>query len=120
MIEKPGCPDRCEVAVSGADEVTVSDLIYQLRGDLSRAAWQGADKDLKFMVGPIELELAVVVDSSRGVGGKAKLWVVDVSADGKRSSQTTHRIKLTLQPVGPDDQPSKISDWAMDGEEEAE
>lgn len=106
--------------MSDAGEITVADLIYQLRGDLARAAWQGEGKDPKFVVGPVELELAVVVDSSRSRGGKASLWVVDVSAQGARSAQTTHRIKLTLQPVGPDGKPSQISGPPMDGEEEFE
>ncbi|MCP2323371.1 hypothetical protein HDA40_001878 [Hamadaea flava] len=102
------------------DEVTIADLIFQLRGDLSRAAWHGEGKDLKFKVGPVELELAVVVDSSRSAGGKASLWVVDVSAGSERSSQVTHRIKLTLQPIGPDGESSQISGLAEPGEERPE
>jgi len=106
--------------VSDADDITVADLIYQLRGDLFRAAESGRGRDPKFVVGPVELELAVVVDSSRSRGGKASLWVVDVSAQGQRSTQTTHRIKLTLQPVGPDGKPSQISGPPVDGEEDFE
>jgi hypothetical protein len=106
------------VAVADADAVSLADLIYHLRGDLSRAAWQGEDKDPRFVVGPVELELSVVIDSSRGGSAKAALWVVDVSADGKRSTQTTHRIKLTLQPVGPDGRRSTISGTAMANEED--
>ncbi|WP_203912994.1 trypco2 family protein [Rhizocola hellebori] len=104
--------------MSEAEAVSLADLIVQLRGDLYRAAWQGEGKDPKFVVGPVELELSVIVDSSRGVGASAALWVVDVSAEGKRSSQTIHRIKLTLQPVGPDGHPSKISGPSMVGEED--
>ena len=97
--------------------VSLADLIFQLRSDLNLAAWQGECKDPKFVVGPVELELSVVVDSARGGGASAALWVVDVSADSKRSSQLTHRIKLTLHPVGPDGRPSTISGAALDGEE---
>ena len=111
--------DCREFVVSGADEVTVADLIFQLRGDLARAAWQGETRDPKFVVGPVELELAVVVDSSRSAEAKAALWVVDASAQGKRASQVTHRIKLTLQPVGADGKPSRISGPADAGEEGA-
>jgi hypothetical protein len=106
--------------VVGAEVVSLADLIFQLRGDLYRAAWQGEGKDPRFVVGPVELELTVVVDSSRSAGASAALWVVDVSAQGKQSAQTTHRIKLTLQPVGPDGQPSKISGQALTGEEDPE
>jgi hypothetical protein len=97
--------------------VSLADLIYQLRGDLSLAAWQGETKDPKFVVGPVELELSVVVDASRGSGAAARLWVVDVSAETKRSAQVTHRIKLTLQPVGRDGRPSHISGLADHDEE---
>ena len=95
----------------------MADLIYQLRGDLYRAAESGSGRDPRFVVGPVELELAVVVDSSRSREARASLWVVDVSAQGERSMQTTHRIKLTLQPVGPDGKPSQISGSPMGGEE---
>ena len=101
-----------------AAAVSVADLIHQLRGDLYRAAWQGDGKDPKFVVGPVELELSVVVDSSRGGGASASLWVLDVSAKGKRSTQAAHRIKLTLQPIGPDGHPSKVAALAEDGEED--
>ncbi|HZN78049.1 MAG TPA: trypco2 family protein [Micromonosporaceae bacterium] len=104
--------------MGAVEAVSLADLIFQLRGDLYRAAWQGEGKDPKFVVGPVELELTVVVDMSRGAGASAALWVVDVSAQGNKSAQTTHRIKLTLQPIGPDGQPSKISGKAMAGEED--
>ncbi len=99
------------------EAVSLADLISRLRGDLYRAAWQGEDKDPKFVVGPIELELSVVVDSSRGGSAGATLWVLDVSAERKRVAQVAHRIKLTLQPIGPDGHPSQIS-GASDPEEE--
>ncbi|GIH02867.1 hypothetical protein Rhe02_09340 [Rhizocola hellebori] len=99
------------------DALTLADLIYQLRGDLNLAAWQGRNKDPKFVVGPIELEVSVVLDMSRSGGVAAKLVLLDVSAAAARSSQTAHRIKLTLQPVGPDGRPSQISDLAMPDEE---
>lgn len=104
--------------MGAVEAVSLADLIFQLRGDLYRAAWQGEGKDPKFVVGPVELELSVVVDTSRRGGASAALWVVDVSAEGKRSTQTMHRIKLTLQPVGPDSKPSKISGLAIAGEED--
>ena len=104
--------------MSDSDAVSLADLIYQLRGDLYRAAWQGEDKSPKFAVGPIELELSVVVDASCSEGAKAKLWVVDASAEDKRSSQLTHRVKLTLQPVDADGHPSKISGAAHPDEED--
>ena len=103
--------------VVGSELVSLADLIFQLRGDLYRAAWQGESRDPKFVVGPVELELSVVVDSSRSAEAKATLWVVDVSAKKGKSTQVTNRIKLTLQPVGPDGRPSQISGAPDPGEE---
>jgi Trypsin-co-occurring domain 2 len=104
--------------MSEVGAVSLAEVIRQLRGDLYMAAWQGEGKDPKFVVGPVELELSVVVDSTRGGGGTASLWVLDVSAEAKRSTQVTHRIKVTLQPVGPDGHPSQISGHAEDDEED--
>lgn len=115
----PSCLDLLSGrdVVGAVEAVSLPDLIFQLRGDLYRATWQGEGKDPKFVVGPVELELTVVVDSSRGAGASAALCVLDVSAEGKKSTQTTHRIKLTLQPVGPDGKSSKISGLELAGEE---
>ncbi|BCJ61120.1 hypothetical protein C1I93_04985 [Micromonospora endophytica] len=85
------------------DRISVAEVISQLRGDLALAAWQGEHKDPKFKIGAIELELSVVVDRSRQRGGHAKLWVVDVGLDQTRSSSVVHQIRLTLQPINPDD-----------------
>jgi hypothetical protein len=92
-------------------DIGVADVIHQLRGDLYLAAWQGEDSGLKFELGPIELEFAVVVDSSRGGSARAKLWVADIGAEGKHSSQVTHRIKLVLNAVdAKTGQPLRLSD----------
>lgn len=85
------------------ERISVAEVISQLRGDLALAAWQGEHKDPKFKIGPIELELSVVIDHSRQRGGRAKLWVVDVGADATRSSSVVHQIRLTLQPINSDD-----------------
>jgi hypothetical protein len=100
-------------------DIALAEVIRQLRGDLALAEWQGEGKDLKFELGPIELEFAVVVDSSRQAGARARLWVVDVNADGRKGSSVTHRIKLMLQPrdpAAPDRQPW-VADRPVDGEE---
>jgi hypothetical protein len=97
--------------------VGLAEVLRQLRGDLYLAEWQGEGKEPRFELGPIELEFAVVVDSSRGGSAGAKLWVVDVSAEGKRTAQTTHRIKLTLQPTDAQGRRTSVSGEVLDGEE---
>ena len=104
--------------MSEVPAVSLAEVIRQLRGDLHLAAWQGEGKDPTFEVGPIELELSVVVDAKRSGGAKAGLWVIDASAEIGRSTQVTHRIKVTLQPVDNAGNRSKISGPALPGEED--
>jgi hypothetical protein len=103
--------------VSDIEGIGVAEVIRQLRGDLYLAGWQGEGKEPRFELGPIELEFSVVVDSSLGGGASAKLWVVDVATEGKRSSQVTHRIKLVLQPTDSHGHKTSVSGPAVDGEE---
>jgi hypothetical protein len=105
--------------VHGVTDIGLAEVIRQLRGDLALAEWEGGHKDLKFELGPIELEFAVVVDSSRQAGARARLWVVDLSANGKKGLSVTHRIKLTLQPGNPDEPEGRpwVAGRSADGEE---
>jgi hypothetical protein len=95
----------------------VAQVIAQLRGDLYLAGWQGEGKTPRFQVGPIEIELSVVLDSSRTGGASAKLWVVDASAEGKISKQATHRIKLVLNPTDEHGAPTEVDSAQGAGEE---
>ena len=99
------------------NSISLADLIYQLRSDLSLAAWQGEQRSPKFEVGPIELEVSVVVDSARSGSITAKLVLVDASAGANKTSHSTHRIKLTLQPIDEHGRKSQVSGQEIDNEE---
>jgi hypothetical protein len=78
--------------------IELADLLWQLRHELSRAMWAGERTDLRFEVGPVELELTVAVEKSTEPGVKAKLLVVEAEMGGRRASTVTQRIHLTLHP----------------------
>ena len=78
--------------------IELSELIRELRAELQSAMVQGASEELRFEVGPVELELNVGVTKEGGGGAKVKFWVVEVGAQGKGSQVATQRVKLTLQP----------------------
>ncbi|HZN18258.1 MAG TPA: trypco2 family protein [Micromonosporaceae bacterium] len=80
------------------DGIELADLIWQLRHELSRAAWAGEHTDLRFEAGPVELELTVAVERSTAPGVKARLLVVDAEMGARRASTVTQRIHLTLYP----------------------
>ncbi|HZM76514.1 MAG TPA: trypco2 family protein [Candidatus Limnocylindrales bacterium] len=101
------------------DGVELAEIVRQLRGELALAAWQGEHQELKFELGPIELEFHVVVEKSKAGGGKARVLVADVDGRRQQTSSITHRIKLTLQPRLRDepDRSPHIAGRALDGEE---
>jgi hypothetical protein len=78
--------------------IDLSDVIADLRGELDAARRAGEGEPLRFELGPVELEVSVVVQKEVGGDAKVKFWVVELGADGKLSSTATQRIKLTLIP----------------------
>jgi hypothetical protein len=102
-----------------SDEVELHDVIRKVRGDLERAMWEGEDKDLRFKLESVELQLEVAV--VRTTKGAAKVKVVVVEADGAREQATTtrHHVKVVLSPrlAGKPDEQPWVSGSAFDGEE---
>lgn len=78
--------------------IELAELIGHLRAELTDAIHAGTGSDLRFEVGPVELELSIAVDRATDASGKIRFWVLEMGADAKRSSTTTQRIKLTLDP----------------------
>src|SRR5262245_22854240 len=86
-----------------ADELAIplAAAIQALRAEVVEAMRQAGDEEVRFALGPIELELQV--EASREASGEAgiKFWLVSIGGRGSRSSSTTHTINLTLTPVSP-------------------
>jgi len=78
--------------------VGLAELIGQLRAELTEAMDAGEAADLRFELGPVELELTVAVDKEAKPGAKVRFWVVELGADVKAASSATQRIKLKLDP----------------------
>jgi hypothetical protein len=73
--------------------------IGAIRRELTNALAEGADSELKFSAGPIELELTTAIHTDAEGHVKVLLlpWSLDAKASG--ASERTQRIHLTLQPV---------------------
>jgi hypothetical protein len=80
-------------------DVPLASAIEALRRELVAAVQEGRDQDVRFALGPIELEFQVEV--AREAGGEAgvKFWVVSLGGKGSRTSGTTHTVRLSLNPV---------------------
>ncbi len=92
--------------------IPLADMIAALRDELDRAVEVGRARGPRFQVGPIELELTLVVGREATPEGKISFKVfgsgAEVSVGGKISDERTHRIKLTLTPVDQAGEPTKI------------
>lgn len=99
-----------------AEDVTVAEAIKQLRAQLAEAQREGNGKDLRFAVKSVEVELAVVLKSEVEGSAGMKAWFVEASGKAKGADETTHKVKLVLEPVGPDGKPTRVRDTEHDGE----
>ena len=93
-----------------ADNVTVADAIKQLRAQLEEAQREGIGKDLRFLAKSVEVELAIVFKSEIEGSAGVKAWFLDISGKAKAADETTHKVKLVLEPVGRDGKPTFVSD----------
>jgi hypothetical protein len=78
--------------------IELARVINDLREELHAAIDAGADEQLRFELGPIELEVSVAVERSTGGVGKVRFWVVELKGDQRRNASNTQRIKLSLTP----------------------
>ncbi|MFI9251510.1 trypco2 family protein [Streptomyces sp. NPDC053069] len=101
--------------------IELSDMIRELREQLTSALTGGDGQLVRFEVGPVEVEATVAVTREAGADAKVKLWVVDAGANGKYSNAQTQRIKVTLTPQtipadGTPARPVLIAGGEVDGE----
>ena len=83
-------------------ELGLAETVRALRAELQEAVAQAGDEDIRFVLGPVQMEFHVGVRREGGVNGKARFWVLEVGADGRYSQETIQTITLTLQPVAED------------------
>jgi Trypsin-co-occurring domain 2 len=79
--------------------IPLSDAIRALRRELVEAVKEGKDQEVKFALGPIELELQVEVSSTGGGEAGIKFWVLSLGGKGERSSGRTQTVRISLTPV---------------------
>lgn len=78
--------------------IELAELIGQLRSELTAAMYSGSGEDLRFELGPVELEATVAVEKGGGGGAKVRFWVIELGGDAKATQASTQRLKLALQP----------------------
>jgi len=76
-----------------------------LRVELSKSILASEGEQIRFEVGDIELEVQFVVEQSKEGKGGLKFWVVEMGGGVTNKDTITHRIKITLKPIGKDGKP---------------
>jgi hypothetical protein len=79
--------------------IELAEVVRELRGELDRARAAAGDEELRFELGPIELEVTVGLVREGGAGAKVRFWVVELGGDARATATSTQRVKLTLQPT---------------------
>ncbi|HXW82327.1 MAG TPA: trypco2 family protein, partial [Acidimicrobiales bacterium] len=79
----------------------LADVIAAVRRELSRAQQEGTGGDIRFRVGPVELEFETTLSYTGGGEAGVRLYVLTLGAKGEISSVAAHRVKVVLQPVDP-------------------
>lgn len=75
--------------------IELTAVIRALREQLSQAAEESQDKDVRFRVEKVNLEAEVAV--TREAGGGVGIRVLGVSADGKTTTSTVATQRLSLE-----------------------
>jgi hypothetical protein len=78
--------------------IELTEVIGELRRELQEAINAGEGEQLRFELGPVELEATVAVEKGGGGGVKVRFWVLELGGDAKAGQVSTHRVKLSLQP----------------------
>jgi hypothetical protein len=98
--------------VAGEEWIGLAEAIAVLRAELIEAQRAGEDEPIRFELGVVDIDLAVVArrDASLKAGVR---WVVTVGAQGSLSREESHRVTVRLQPrsVATGD-PIEVSDHA--------
>ena len=90
--------------------IPLAKAIQDLRGELLKALAEGQDKELRFMLDPVELELSVGMTYKGGAHAGVKFWVLEFGAKGEVERAGSHKLKLKLTPVNKNGNQFRISD----------
>ncbi|MBA0053754.1 hypothetical protein E0L36_23690 [Streptomyces sp. AJS327] len=90
----------------------LADAVRGVRAELAAAQAEGAEQDLGFEVGPVELEFAVDVRQENTGEARARVYVLSLGAKGVENHGATHRMKVTLNPKDRQGNTPRISSQA--------
>ncbi|WP_266735762.1 trypco2 family protein [Streptomyces platensis] len=82
----------------GGRVIELSEMIRELRRELTAAISEGDGERVRFELGPVEIEASVTVSKEAGGDAKLRFWLADTGAAAKLARADTQRITFTLHP----------------------
>jgi len=93
-----------------AEGAGLAETIEVLREELRMAQDAGRGGDVRFSVGPVEVELAIEVVKKAGAGASIKvLNLLSIGGQGERSNSETNRVTVVLNPIGVNGEPFEVA-----------
>jgi hypothetical protein len=90
-------------------QISLSNAIQQLRDELRQAILDSKDQDIFFTPNSIDVELAINFTAEAKAGGGVKLLAfLDLSAEGKATRESQHKVKLSLSVADKFGKPIKV------------
>jgi hypothetical protein len=80
------------------DWLDLADAIEVLRGQLSEAQHRAQGSELRFVLGEITAEFEVELVRAKNGGGALRFGVAEADARRERSTRSTQRVTLRLNP----------------------
>ena len=91
-------------------KLELAEMIKQLRAELTTAAEEGQDKDVRFTVEDIELELDITVEQQAKANVAAKFYVLTSKVEASKTGKATQKLKIKLKPTTGNGKPLQVSD----------
>lgn len=92
-------PEKRRIRVMQGRYIELAEAIDAVRGTLAHASRSAGGSDIRFVVGPVELEFDVELQQSPEGAGGVRVMVMTGGSDPEATRSAVHRIKMTLTPV---------------------
>jgi hypothetical protein len=90
---------RWRASIAAEIRIPLAEAVRALRRELVEAVRQAEGEEIKFALGPVELELQVEVSSNTEGEAGIAFWLVAIGGRASRTDTATHTIRLNLAPV---------------------
>ncbi|MEV6975001.1 trypco2 family protein [Kitasatospora sp. NPDC093806] len=79
-------------------DIGLAEAVAAVRAELLKAAQDADEQELRFEVGPIEMEFEVELRADARAKAGFRVWAVSAETEAGVSRGRTHRISFTLTP----------------------